>query len=42
MKKTDTKPKDAEPIDTELIEQFKRALEDLKHGRIREWKGEDR
>ncbi|MCK4647431.1 AbrB/MazE/SpoVT family DNA-binding domain-containing protein [Candidatus Pacearchaeota archaeon] len=26
-------------IDTELVEQVKRSLEDIKHGRIKEWKG---
>ena len=26
-------------IDTELIGQVKRSLEDIKHGRIKEWKG---
>ena len=26
-------------IDTELIDKIKRSLEDIKHGRIKEWKG---
>ena len=26
-------------IDTELVDKIKRSLEDIKHGRIREWKG---
>ena len=30
--------KDAE-IDTELVEKIKRSLEDIKHGRVKEWTG---
>ena len=30
--------KEAE-VDTELVEKIKRSLEDIKHGRISEWKG---
>ena len=26
-------------IDTELVDKIKRSLEDIKHGRIKEWKG---
>lgn len=26
-------------VDTELLDKFKRSLEDIKHGRIKEWKG---
>ncbi len=26
-------------IDTELLDKIKRSLEDIKHGRIKEWKG---
>ncbi len=26
-------------IDTNLVNQIKRSLEDIKHGRIKEWKG---
>ena len=26
-------------VDTELVEKIKRSLEDIKHGRISEWKG---
>jgi AbrB family looped-hinge helix DNA binding protein len=26
-------------IDTDLVNQIKRSLEDIKHGRIKEWKG---
>jgi AbrB family looped-hinge helix DNA binding protein len=26
-------------IDTELVNKIKRSLEDVKHGRIKEWKG---
>ena len=26
-------------IDLDLVNQFKRSLEDIKHGRIKEWKG---
>lgn len=26
-------------VDTELIEKIKRSLEDIKHGRIKEWHG---
>jgi antitoxin PrlF len=26
-------------IDSELIDKIKRSLEDIKHGRIKEWKG---
>lgn len=26
-------------IDTELLNKIKRSLEDIKHGRIKEWKG---
>lgn len=26
-------------IDTELVDKIKRSLEDIRHGRIREWKG---
>ena len=30
--------KEAE-IDMELVDKIKRSLEDIKHGRVREWKG---
>ena len=30
--------KEAE-VDTELVEKIKRGLEDIKHGRVKEWKG---
>jgi len=26
-------------IDAELVDKIKRSLEDIKHGRIKEWKG---
>jgi len=26
-------------IDTDLVDKIKRSLEDIKHGRIKEWKG---
>jgi AbrB family looped-hinge helix DNA binding protein len=26
-------------VDTELVDKIKRSLEDIRHGRIREWKG---
>lgn len=26
-------------VDTELVDKIKRSLEDVKHGRIKEWKG---
>jgi AbrB family looped-hinge helix DNA binding protein len=26
-------------IDTDLVDQIKKSLEDIKHGRIKEWKG---
>ncbi|MFH1917783.1 MAG: AbrB/MazE/SpoVT family DNA-binding domain-containing protein [Nanoarchaeota archaeon] len=26
-------------IDTELVDKIKKSLEDIKHGRIKEWKG---
>ena len=26
-------------VDTELVDKIKRSLEDIKHGRIKEWKG---
>jgi AbrB family looped-hinge helix DNA binding protein len=26
-------------VDDELVDQIKRSLEDIKHGRIKEWKG---
>ena len=28
-----------EKVDTELVDKIKRSLEDVKHGRIKEWKG---
>ena len=30
--------KEAE-VDAELVEKIKRGLEDIKHGRVKEWKG---
>ena len=30
--------KEAE-VDTELVEKIKRSLEDIKHGRVKEWTG---
>ena len=26
-------------VDTDLVDQIKKSLEDIKHGRIKEWKG---
>ena len=33
--------KKAAEIDPELVEKFRRSLEDLKHGRIKEWKSKN-
>ena len=41
-KKEYEKLKRESQVDLELVEKFKRAMEDLKHGRVTEWKSKSR
>lgn len=37
--KVNSKEQIVNPKNTELVDKIKRSLEDVKHGRIKEWKG---